>query len=75
MTPFEEGVDAAKSRRHFSDCPYLFYRCAPGQFDRFKMDQWFFGWKMQLDKEGFGFNFQPIRGRHAPIRAQQEAKG
>lgn len=71
---YDEGVQAAKERKHFKDwCPYTFDHCdkcdAYGNvvFDRQKMDEWFNGWSEQLRVEGLGYNFKPTgAGKKAP---------
>mgnify|MGYP003426594577 FL=1 len=67
MTPYQQGKAAANRREPFPDfCPYSFQRAGVSvdEFNakwRKNMDEWFRGWKDQLDSEGLGLSFKPLK--------------
>ena len=67
LAAIDDGVQAAIDRKSFNEwCPYLFDRCQCSVDEyQFRIaplrNQWFSGWKSQLDSEGLGFDFTPNR--------------
>ncbi len=66
-SPFQEGRDAARKRRPFSDCPYLYSNCGVINMDEYvsrgndiKRDQWFNGWREEQTAMGLDSQFMPL---------------
>ena len=66
-SPFQEGRDAAREHRQFSECPYLYGNCGVLSVEEnvasgngIKRNLWFKGWRKEQTAMGLNSQFMPL---------------